>query len=120
MDSWTDSRQQGAAVVTAQELQKRLDHIKRNMPQTYELIQNKAKIQGSAVFRAVRHGCAGQPNRFWAMEAGHFAGTAFNLRKVQDDVAWAMVNYGSTFCVVFDLELDKLPEQQARAVAGGQ
>lgn len=112
-------KQQGAAVVTAEELQKRLDHIKRNMPQTYELITDKAKVQGNAVFRAVRQGVAGEPNRFWAMEAGHFAGTAFNLRTVQDEVAWAMVNFGSTFCVVFDLELDKLPAKVGAAAVAG-
>ena len=119
MDSWTVSKQQGAAVITAQEVQKRLDHTKRNMPQTYELITDKAKVQGNAVFRAVRQGVAGEPNRFWAMEAGHFAGTAFNLRTVQDEVAWAMVNFGSTFCVVFDLELDKLPAKVGAAAVAG-
>lgn len=119
VDSWTVSKQQGAAVITAQEVQKRLDHIKRNMPQTYELITDKAKVQGNAVFRAVRQGVAGEPNRFWAMEAGHFAGTAFNLRTVQDEVAWAMVNFGSTFCVVFDLELDKLPAKVGAAAVAG-
>lgn len=119
MDSWTVSKQQGAAVITAQEVQKRLDHIKRNMPQTYDLITDKAKVQGNAVFRAVRQGVAGEPNRFWAMEAGHFAGTAFNLRTVQDEVAWAMVNFGSTFCVVFDLELDKLPAKVGAAAVAG-
>ena len=119
VDSWTVSKQQGAAVITAQEVQKRLDHIKRNMPQTYEVITDKAKVQGNAVFRAVRQGVAGEPNRFWAMEAGHFAGTAFNLRTVQDEVAWAMVNFGSTFCVVFDLELDKLPAKVGAAAVAG-
>ena len=119
VDSWTVSKQQGAAVITAQEVQKRLDHIKRNMPQTYDLITDKAKVQGNAVFRAVRQGVAGEPNRFWAMEAGHFAGTAFNLRTVQDEVAWAMVNFGSTFCVVFDLELDKLPAKVGAAAVAG-
>ena len=53
------------------------------------------------------------------MEAGHFAGTAFNLRTVQDEVAWAMVNFGSTFCVVFDLELDKLPAKVGAAAVAG-
>ena len=119
MDSWTVSKQQWAAVITAQEVQKRLDHIKRNMPQTYEVITDKAKVQGNAVFRAVRQGVAGEPNRFWAMEAGHFAGTDFNLRTVQDEVAWAMVNFGSTFCVVFDLELDKLPAKVGAAAVAG-
>lgn len=100
--------QQGAATVTPEELQRRLDHIKTHMPQTYQLIRDKARHQGNAVFRAVRMGCMGEANRFWAMEAGHFAGTAFSLRRVQDDVAWGMVSFGDTFAVVFDLELDKV------------
>lgn len=102
-----------------EELAKRLDHIKINMPQTYELIVKKAEQQGGAVFRAVRLGCMGEANRFWAMEAGHFAGTRFDLRLVEDQVASAMVNFGETFAVVFDRELDGRPAASAASGGGG-
>ncbi|UBB19513.1 hypothetical protein [Comamonas odontotermitis] len=102
--------------MSSDELQQRLDHIKRNMPKTYELIVKKAETEGNAVFRTVRLGCLGEPNRFWAMEAGHFAGTAFNMRSVEQEVAWQMVNFGDDWAIVFDPELDggKRP-----ATAGG-
>lgn len=126
MDTGTLNKAAGAAnesaagcQVSAEELAQRLDHIKRNMPQTYELIVAKAKQQGNAVYRAVRLGCMGEANRFWAMEAGHFAGTAFNMRTVQDEIAWGMVNFGSEFAVVFDMDLDKLPPMRRAADDGG-
>lgn len=126
MDTRTLNKAEGAATQSAapiqispEELARRLDHIKRYMPQTYELIVKKAETEGSAVFRAVRLGCMGEPNRFWAMEAGHFAGTPFDMRTVQDEIAWGMVNFGTTWAVVFDMELDKLPPMRKTADDGG-
>ncbi|WP_395026581.1 hypothetical protein [Comamonas odontotermitis] len=125
MDTRTLNKAEGAATqsapliqITPEELARRLDHIKRNMPKTYELIVKKAEMEGGAVFRAVRQGCMGEPNRFWAMEAGHFAGTAFNMRSVEQEVAWSMVNFGDDWAIVFDPELDG-GERPASAGDGG-
>lgn len=122
MDTRTLNQAEGASPqsvvpiqISPQELADRLDHIKRNMPQTYELIVKKAETEGNAVFRAVRLGCMGEANRFWAMEAGHFAGTPFEMKTVQDEIAWGMVNFGTTWAVVFDLDLDKLPPMRKEA-----
>lgn len=92
--------------VSVEEMRARLQHIKDHMPKTYELIVKKAELEGDGVYRAVRRGCLGEPNRFWAMEAGHFAGTAFNMRSVEQEVAWQMVNFGDTWAIAFDPELD--------------
>jgi hypothetical protein len=99
---------------SVEEMRARLQHIKDHMPQTYELICAKAVDMGDEVWGMVRRGVRGVPNEFWAMEAGHFAGTPFDLKKVQDEIAWGMVNFGDTFAVVFNLQIDR-PAQQARA-----
>lgn len=93
--------------VGVEEIRARLQHIKDHMPQTYELICAKAVDQGDAVWGMVRRGVRGEPNEFWAMEAGHFAGTPFNMQKVEDEIAWGMVNFGATFAVVFNLQIDR-------------
>lgn len=114
-----NSQNKQGTAINLDQLQNRLEHIKRNMPKTYELIVEKAKLQGNAVYRAVRLGCLGEPNRFWAMEAGHFAGTAFDMRSVQDEVAWQMVNFGDDWAIAFDMALDGgRPSAGALAVGG--
>ena len=76
--------------------------IKRHMPHTYEAIQRRAGERGRAVYAQVRRGLAGEPNRFWAMEAGHVMGTPFAASEpIAADVALGLVVFGSRFVVVW-------------------
>lgn len=93
MDSRTVQGQQGAASQSREaEL---LQLIKTRMPQTYEQITRKAKVQGNGVYTLVRRGLRGDSNCFWAMEAGHVVGTPFEAtHPVSAVMALSMVKFG--------------------------
>ena len=72
------------------------------MPHTYAAIQAKAAEMGRAAFGLVRRGLAGEPNCFWAMEAGHVAGTPFAAgHPINAAVAEAMVSFGARRVVIW-------------------
>ena len=93
------------------EVDARLEEIKRHMPMTYAAIKDKAAVNGPAAFRFVRQGVAGQPNRFYAVEAGRVVGTPFDLPGVSDEVARIVVQFGVSFLIMW------APEAQATPVA---
>ena len=102
MDSWTVSKQQGAAVEAKRKEGEALLLIKTRMPETYAAIQAKAAQQGNGVYTLVRRGIRGQANCFWATEAGHVVGTPFN-QGVQAEAAQAMVRFGCAYvCILAD------------------
>lgn len=74
--------------------------IKTHMPRVYEAINAKAdhdkvwKDRKPGLRSFVRRGVAGEPNCFYAFEAGYVVGTPFNLREVSRDVAQYMVTLG--------------------------
>lgn len=82
-------------------VQAKTDQIKQFMPETYKAIQAKAQQIGNKAYHLVRRGLAGEPNCFWAMEAGHVVGTPFTLTEVQRDTAWAMVSFGCAYACIF-------------------
>lgn len=97
-------------------IQDQLQIIKTKMPETYKAIQVREKgvttdidgkpavlipAYGSEVYALVRRGLRGEPNCFWAMEAGWVMGTPFNQGEVGRDTAWAMVSYGCTHACAF-------------------
>jgi len=84
-------------------VQQKTDQIKQFMPETYKAIKARADLIGNQAYHLVRRGLAGEPNCFWAMEAGHVMGTPFNLVDVQRDVAWAMVSFGCAYACIFPL-----------------
>lgn len=66
--------------------------IKAKMPRTYASIQAKATEIGRQAFAMVRRSIAGEPNLFWAMEAGYVVGTPFAAeQRISADVAQLMV-----------------------------
>jgi hypothetical protein len=77
--------------------------IKTRMPETYQAIQDKAKVIGNDAFALVKRGLRGEPNCFWAMEAGHVVGTPFNHTEISRDVAQSMVTFGIAHVCVFAL-----------------
>lgn len=76
--------------------------IKEKMPETYKLIQGKAQTMGREAYAMVRRSLAGTPNQFWAMEGGRVMGTPFeSTEPIAAGVALVLVNFGSSFVVVF-------------------
>lgn len=71
-----------------------IDEIKRFMPETYKAIKTKAADIGNEAFVLVRRGLRGEPNQFYAFEAGRVVGTPFNLVDVNRDIAQIMVTFG--------------------------
>lgn len=86
-----------ARPVDAARVEAQLTTIKAHMPETYKLIQTWALEIGNEAFRYVRRGCSGEPDCFWACEAGYVVGTPFNMQAISDDVARYMVRFGCTF-----------------------
>lgn len=89
-----------AAGATDSRVSQQLATIKAHMPETYKLIQAWAQEIGNEAFRYVRRGCSGEPDCFWACEAGHVVGTPFAMQAINDDVARYMVRFGCTFVAV--------------------
>lgn len=88
------------------DVQTELAKIKTHMPRVYEAINAKAdhdkawKDRKPGLRAFVRRGVAGEPNCFYAFEAGHVVGTPFNLPEVSRDVAQYMVTFGvSHLCI---------------------
>jgi len=71
-----------------------IDEIKRFMPETYKAIKTKAADIGNDAFVLVRRGLRGEPNMFYAFEAGRVVGTPFSLVDVARDIAQLMVTFG--------------------------
>ena len=86
---------------TPEEVAQDLQRIKAHMPETYKAIQEQASKIGNTAFALVRRGCAGEPNTFYAFEAGHVAGTPFTIPEVAEPMAVAMVRYGLAHAVVW-------------------
>jgi len=78
----------------------KIAEIKQHMPETYASIQAKAGVIGNEAYVLVRRGLRGEPNCFYAFEAGRVVGTPFSLADVLRDVAQYMVTFGvSHVCV---------------------
>lgn len=86
---------------TPEEVAQDLQRIKTHMPETYKAIQEQAARIGNTAFALVRRGCAGEPNTFYAFEAGHVVGTPFTIPEVSEPMAMAMVRYGLAHAVVW-------------------
>jgi hypothetical protein len=92
-----------------QEIDRQAQAIKLTMPHTYAAIQRKAGEIGRSAFALVRRGLGGEPNCFWAMEAGHVVGTPFAAgHPINAAVAEAMVSFGACWVVIW-------PEQATEA-----
>ncbi len=83
------------------DVQARINEIKQHMPQTYGAIQDKARMEGKDVFALVRRGLRGEPNCFYAIEAGWVMGAPFNLVGVNADVAKLMCEFGCRHLVMW-------------------
>lgn len=75
--------------------------IKQHMPQTYQAIQDKAKEIGKDAYALVRRGIKGEPNCFYAIEAGHVVGGVFNAPGINDQIAGLMCQFGCRHLVMW-------------------
>ena len=89
--------QQGRPVDVEAEIRR----IKQSMPETYRSIQAKADEIGRAAYAMVRKGIAGEPDTFYAFEAGHVVGTPFAVDDISAQVAATMVRFSCASVVIW-------------------
>lgn len=106
----TSAKSQGQQV----DVQARINEIKQHMPQTYRSIQDKAAADGKEAFALVRRALRGEPNCFYAIEAGWVMGAPFNLVGVNEDIARLMCQFGCRHLVMW-----AVPDQASPAGQGG-
>ena len=82
---------QTEAAMTNEQLAKEIAEIKAYMPKTYAYIKAQ---QGE---RMAKRGLKGEPNCFYAIEAGRVKGTPFNVTTAQAEMAALMVQFGVSF-----------------------
>lgn len=89
--------------------------IKQHMPQTYQAIQDKAKEIGKDAYALVRRGIKGEPNCFYAIEAGHVVGGPFNLVGVNEEIARLMCQFGCRHVVMWAAPVTQVAAGQGAA-----
>lgn len=74
------------------------------MPETYKAIVERAKDTdlGRQAYALVRRGLRGEPNCFYAIEAGRVVGTPFNVQDVNAELARYMVQFGCSFLIMWE------------------
>ena len=88
-------------------------HIRTQMPQTYRSIQAQANAIGTQAFALVRRGLRGEPNCFYAVEAGHVVGTPFD-QSVTAEVARHIVQFGCAFLCLWPIAGNSNANQSQR------
>lgn len=96
---WTAGRQHKQGTAMTVDLQ--IANIKAHMPRVYQAIEAKANNIGKLAFAWVRRGLRGEPNCFYAFEAGYVVGTPFNRADIMPEIARYMVQFGCDHIVVF-------------------
>ena len=87
--------------LTPIQIQALIDIIKRQMPTVYGMVTDKAAEIGNDAYAHVRAGLRGEPNRFYAFEAGWVVGTPFNCPDITEAVAGCMVRVGVAACTIW-------------------
>lgn len=95
-------------------IDEQLAMVKRHMPMTYKAIQDKAKEIGRPAFNFVRRGVAGQPNAFYAIEAGRAVGTPFVGVPGADRLADYIRDFGCVFLILWAAEAQQLPKAEVQ------
>lgn len=106
MDSWTPK--------SSEEVEAGLQTIKAHMPKTYARIQELAAQDGGLTFKLVRRGLRGEPNVFWASEAGYVMGTAYSYELIRADVALCITQLGSSHWVIVGCPSGEVMAQRAK------
>jgi hypothetical protein len=103
MDTKTET-----AMKSSEEIAAVIEVIKARMPGTYKAIKLKADSIGKPAYEYVRRGIRGEPNCFYAFENFNVVGTKFSI---EHEDATYMVEFGSTFCIIFGDRLKKAEVQ---------
>lgn len=83
-----------------------IELIKASMPAVYQAIKAKAAEIGADAYGLVRRGARGEPDCFYAFEAGRVVGAPF-CQSVAADVAVAMVEFGVSFVCIWPIAAGK-------------
>ena len=103
MDTRTET-----AMKSKEEVAALTELIRTRMPDTYKAIKLKADSIGNTAYEYVRRGLRGEANCFYAFEKFNVVGTAFTLEHEDAlPIAQYMVQFGSTFCIIFGDRLKK-------------
>lgn len=104
----TEETQNQTAIKSKEEVAALIELIRTRMPDTYKAIKLKADLIGNTAYEYVRRGLRGEPNCFYAFERFNVVGTKFSIEH-EDALALAgyMVEFGSTFCIIFGDRLKK-------------
>lgn len=79
----------------------KLELIKTQMPGLYQLIRDRARIDGGVVYELVRRGLRGEVNCFYGFEGGRVVGTRFDLPDVDAHIALGVIEFGAaTVCLI--------------------
>lgn len=90
---------------TPEEVEADIATIKREMPRTYEAIRAKAAEMGDRAFALVRRGLRGEPNCFYAIEAGHVMGVPPGREHTMTrEIAWMLSNFSCRSAVAWGPE----------------
>lgn len=81
----------------------KIAEIKQYMPETYKAIKERAYLIGNTAYELVRRGLRGEPNCFYAIEAGRVMGAPFSVANISDDVARRMVEFGCAYVCIWPL-----------------
>lgn len=91
----------------------RVAEIRAHMPMTYKAIQDKAGEIGNRAFGLVKRGIAGQPNTFFAVEAGRSVGTPFLNVAGAEELAGYIKQFGCTFLILWAAEAQQPAAKEA-------
>lgn len=97
-------RMDKASASNSADVDETLTLIKRQMPDTYVSIRQKAKEVGNVAFSLVRRGIRGEANCFWACERGYVVGAPFRESESTADFARFMVQFGHDNLVIWGRE----------------
>ncbi|WP_152643479.1 hypothetical protein [Paracidovorax citrulli] len=80
----------------------RLETIRECMPGVHAMIKARAEQIGPEAYALVRRGLRGEPGCFYALEAGHVAGTPFGAADPRmQDLAAALVWFGGAHVCIW-------------------
>lgn len=90
----------------------RVAEIRAHMPLTYRAIQDMAGVIGNRAYNLVKRGIAGQPNTFFAVEAGRTVGTPFLELEAAGQLADYIRQFGCKNLVLWEKGTPQAPAQE--------
>ncbi|ATG94784.1 hypothetical protein CQB05_12705 [Paracidovorax citrulli] len=108
VDGWTAlemERHMSSDLMQRTMMEYRLETIRECMPGVHAMIKARAEQIGPEAYALVRRGLRGEPGCFYALEAGHVAGTPFGAEDPRmQDLAAALVWFGGAHVCIWPAE----------------